>query len=180
MEFLDHLPAYAAIGVAYVLEVRNTISPDVAAQHGLTIVYSDRSFDILQVSGAAAYWQTADGAQCTIGRQDVTHSDVDRATGGSLVRLEQYMPGWEAVVNRSRVPVQRSGELFQKVRLPAGRSRVVFTFAPPHVGLAWALCFLGLAMALSAAALGRSNGQADRAEMPQRATVPRRVETAGQ
>jgi hypothetical protein len=158
VEFVDHLASYAAIGVTYVLEVPNAIPPDRAVQHGLKRVWADDFFEILQVPEPAAYWHTGDGARCTIGRQDVTHADVDCATGGTLVRLEQYMPGWEAVVNGSRVPVQRSGDLFQEVQLRAGHNRVVFTFAPPYVGVAWALCFLGIALAVAAAVVGRTAG----------------------
>ncbi|MEA2502006.1 MAG: hypothetical protein QOD01_2117 [Actinomycetota bacterium] len=158
VEFVDHLAGYAAVGVTYVLEVPNAIPPDRAAQHGLKRVWADDFFEILQVPEPAAYWHMAAGATCTIGRQDVTRADVDCATGGTLVRLEQYMPGWEAVVNGSRVPVQRSGDLFQEVQLRAGHNRVVFTFAPPHIGVAWALCFLGIALAVGAAVVGRTAG----------------------
>src|SRR2546427_671894 len=84
--------------LTYVLEVRSTIPPETAAQHGLTRVYSDDIFEILQLPDPAAYWHTGDGARCTIGPQDATHADLDCAAGGSLVRLEQYMPGWTAVV----------------------------------------------------------------------------------
>ena len=154
-EFVDHLAGYAAIGVTYVLEVRSTIPPETAAQHGLTRVYSDDIFEILQLPDPAAYWHTGDGARCTIGPQDATHADVDCAVGGSLVRLEQYMPGWTAVVNGRGVPVQRADPIFQKIPLQAGHNRIVFTFAPPHIGVAWAVCLVGLVVAVSAGVVSR-------------------------
>jgi len=58
-------------------------------------------------------------------------------------------------VNDRAVPVQRSDPIFQKIPLQAGHNRIVFTFAPPHIGIAWALCFAGLVVALSAGALSR-------------------------
>jgi hypothetical protein len=154
-EFVAHLAGYAAIGVTYVLAPRNAIPAEAAAQHGLQRVYSDDFFEILQLPDPAAYWHTGDGAQCTIGAQDATHADVDCAVGGSLVRLEQYMPGWTAVVNGRGVPVQRTDAIFQKIPLQAGHNRIVFTFAPPHIGIAWAVCLVGLVVAVSAGAVSR-------------------------
>ena len=158
LEFVDHLDGYAAIGVTYVLAVRNAIPADAAARHGLKRVYSDDFFEILQLPDPAPYWHTADGARCTIVHQTVPQADVDCAVGGSLVRLEQYLPGWTAVVNDHAVPVQRSDAIFQKVPLQAGHNRIVFTFAPPHIGIAWALCLLALVVAVWAGVLSRRGG----------------------
>jgi hypothetical protein len=151
VEFVDHLADYAAIGVTYVLEVRNAIPPARAAEHGLKRVWADDFFEILQLPEPAAYWHTGDGAQCTIGHQDVTHADADCAVGGSLIRLEQYMPGWKAVVNGHDVPVQKTDAIFQKIPLEVGHSRIVFTFAPPYIAGAWALSLVALVVAVWAA-----------------------------
>lgn len=155
VEFIDHLAGYSAIGVTYVLATRNAIPPEAAAQHGLKRVYSDDLFEVLQLPDPAPYWHTADGARCTIVHQTVTQADVDCAGGGSLVRLEQYMPGWTATVDEQVVPVQRSDAIFQKIPLQPGHHRIVFTFAPPHIGIAWALCFVGLVVAVSGGVLSR-------------------------
>jgi uncharacterized membrane protein YfhO len=65
------------------------------------------------------------------------------------------MPGWTAVVNGRAVPVQRSEAIFQEIPVQAGHNRVVFTFAPPHIGIAWALCLVGVVVAVSAWVLSR-------------------------
>jgi hypothetical protein len=152
---IAHLDAYRAIGVRYVLEAGEQIPPETASRLGMTNVYSDELFEILELPQPGAFWQTGDGAECTVGTHDVSRAEVDCTTGGSLIRLEQYMPGWWAVVNGGAVRVQKSGDLFQKVPLQPGHNSVVFTFAPPHIAIAWALCFLALAVAVPAAVISR-------------------------
>lgn len=154
-EFVDRLASYAAVGVIYVLEDRGRIPPDVVATHGLTSVYVDPLFEILQLPQPAPYWHAGDGAHCLIGKEDVTHVEVSCGAGGSLIRLEQYMPGWAAVVNGHPVPVRQSGDLFQKIPLPAGKSRIVFTYTPPYIDTAWGLCLLALVVAVGSAVIAR-------------------------
>ena len=147
-EFISHLSAFAGLGVGYVVEYRNQIPPQTAAANGLVAVYEDPAIDVLKVPGAASYYEAEDGAQCTFGRQDLTHADLQCSGGGTLVRREQFMSGWRATVNGRRVVIGKADPLFQKVPLTPGRNRVVFTFSPPYAGIAWVLC--GLAVVVMA------------------------------
>ncbi len=79
---------------------------------------------------------------------------VDAAQDGTLVFREQFAAGWTATVDGAPVAVERHGLAFQKIRVPAGKHAVQFTYRSP--ALLWgALVSLGCAIALLFAA-GRS------------------------
>lgn len=69
--------------------------------------------------------------------------------GGWLVLTDAYFPGWQAEINGQAAPVYRADVMFRTVRLPAGESRVVFTFTPTG----WPWIFLPGAAAWLAAAV---------------------------
>jgi hypothetical protein len=69
--------------------------------------------------------------------------------GGWLVLTDAYFPGWQAEINDQAAPVYRADVMFRAVRLPAGDSRVVFTFTPTG----WPWIFLPGAAAWLAAVL---------------------------
>jgi hypothetical protein len=50
-----------------------------------------------------------------------------------LVLTDRHYPGWVATVNGRRVPIYRAAGYLRAVAVPAGRSEVVFRFAPRSV-----------------------------------------------
>ncbi len=53
---------------------------------------------------------------------------VRSGSGGRFVLIEQYFPGWTATIDGAAVPIERWGEAFQSVQVPAGEHRVQFLF----------------------------------------------------
>jgi uncharacterized membrane protein YfhO len=85
---------------------------------------------------------------------DCTRADV-------LVRRELYFPGWEATLGGRPVDIAEHGQLFQSIALPAGRSQVRFSYAPPHIGWAWLAAAAGL-LAFAVPGLRRARRSAPR------------------
>ncbi len=90
-------------------------------------------------------------ANATIETYTPTHVEITANTdaGGWLVLADAYFPGWQAEINGQAAPVYRADVMFRTVRLPAGESRVVFTFTPTG----WPWIFLPGAAAWLVAAL---------------------------
>ncbi len=55
---------------------------------------------------------------------------VDHGPAGYLVLADVWYPGWTCTVARQERPIYRANFLFRAVEVPAGKCRVVFTFAP--------------------------------------------------
>ncbi|HEY5198086.1 MAG TPA: YfhO family protein [Solirubrobacteraceae bacterium] len=82
---------------------------------------------------------------------DEVKLSVGSPTGGYLVLLDSYYPGWQATVDGHRVPIQAANEAFRGVRVPPGDHQVDFRYRPTSVlagGLAslagWLIVLLGL------------------------------------
>ncbi|MDA8019466.1 MAG: hypothetical protein MPN21_18645 [Thermoanaerobaculia bacterium] len=61
--------------------------------------------------------------------------DVSTEKDALLVRASRFDPRWVARLDGERVPVLRADTLFQAVAIPAGQSRLEFSFEPPLTGL---------------------------------------------
>lgn len=107
-------------------------------------VYDGGAMRIDEVPGTASY---AVAPGCVLEPRGRDHMTAACASPSHLTRLELDYPGWQASLNGRAVPIVRTGEIFQSVMLPAGRSVVRFVYRPPGEGLAWSLSGLGLAAA---------------------------------
>ncbi len=147
--------AFAAIGTRYVVESADGTdvlghpfpapgSP--AWPAGPRLVYRDGFAEIWELPSAAPLFSARAGGPGATGHAvtcTVRWSTPDAAVArcphpATLVRREQFMPGWTAEVDGTAVAIRPAGPggLFQSVELPAGTSRITFTFLPPHETLA--------------------------------------------
>jgi hypothetical protein len=69
-------------------------------------------------------------AEITAWRPDRVEIAVDARVSTVLTLHEPWYPGWEVEVNGERKPLLRADILFRGVEVPAGTSRVVFTYRP--------------------------------------------------
>lgn len=70
--------------------------------------------------------------------------EVQAPARGYLLLADTYFPGWRARVNDEDVPILRGNYMFRLVEVPAGSSRVVFTYRPRSVVIGACISLLGL------------------------------------
>ncbi len=150
-EFLTHFAAYEATGVKYVIQPHGA-PPLTVGGAALPVVFSDPLADIVELPRATPF-QHAVGGGCTVVTSALDRAVVDCRSPGTLVRLEQYMPGWSATDASRAVTVSPYRSVFQQVPLHAGRNDVSFSFAPPYTPLAVAAATVGLAVLAGGIAL---------------------------
>jgi hypothetical protein len=145
-EIAAHITNYEALGVAYLLAPRKTLTPALSGV-GLTPVAHDANTVLYRLSNPAAFYTTA-LSTCTLTQATVDHVEVNCPDATTLTRRELSMSGWRAHVNGTVVPIVSPDGLTQTISLPAGISKVSFDFLPPHEGAAVAVAGVGfLAMA---------------------------------
>ena len=140
---LSNLAAFEAAGTRYVL-VEAAADPfaDRAASP-LHQVFRSPTSRVYELPAPRPYYTASPGA-CRLTVGDREHVQADCASPALLCRLEADDPGWHATVNGTAVPMTTTGDIFQQVALPAGTSRVVFSYAPPYSPLIWSLFAIGL------------------------------------
>lgn len=154
-EFVNRLSAYETVGVKYLVESPGTIPPGDMARLGLTSAYRDPLVQILELPSPQPYFHVAGGAVCTIEHATLDSASVGCSAGGTLIRLEQYLPGWQARANGHAVDIHKAGDIFQAIPVRAGQNSVSFTYSPPYIDLAWAVCLLAIGGIALAAGAGR-------------------------
>ena len=88
----------------------------------------------------------------TYGRNSATLI-IDAPRPGLLYASESFFDGWRATLNGTAAPILPANYAFRAVAVPAGRSRVVFTYWPP--GLTVGLWLSGLSAVIAGLALAR-------------------------
>jgi hypothetical protein len=131
---LKNLPNYLAIGTQYLLTPVNAPMPGETKNMGVKEVFADSNMRIYELGKSRPYF---DAPACSLNA--VTRAEVraDCMQSTTLTRLELYMPGWRAYVNGHETEIAQVDELFQQLKVPAGRSSIQFTFQPPHIR--WAI-----------------------------------------
>ncbi|GAA4175527.1 hypothetical protein [Gryllotalpicola koreensis] len=133
-QFLDNLANFESIGVSYVVEPRGLITDAERAKHGLTLAYEDASTQVLRMPAPQSYFVASPG--CRVSAHGKDAATVDCASAGSLLRLEQYLPGWHVTVDGRPVHVAADG-LFQRIVVSAGRHDVAYRFWPAYLTAAF-------------------------------------------
>ena len=151
-EFAAHLPAYEAIGVRYLVAPSRTALPTGLR---LSVAYHDGWATIYQLPHPAPLYSASAGCRVT---GETQFSAVVQCDGdGTLVRREQYLPGWTASDGSRRLAIRHSGPLFQAVDLHAGRNRVAFRYEPPYTTPATVAAVAAL-LVIAGAPLSRATG----------------------
>jgi len=146
-----HLPAFAAIGVKYVL-ARPGHDPFAGAAAAPPLVFADDVAEVYELPDPAPYFAVA-GAHCLLMPDGREHVLADCPGLATLRRLELFYPGWTASIGGAPAEIAPDGDIFQSVALPAGRSDLKFRYAPP--GLPWALAAFAVGAAVLLAGLRR-------------------------
>lgn len=142
-EFGRNLREYENAGVKYLVADHTQVGKDFAAQHGLRTVFSDSQVDILQLPNPKSYFETSPA--CALDYQSRDTLVAHCARNATLLRREQYMPGWTATVNGAARKISPEQGVFQNLSLPAGTSTVKFIYEPPFMSLGYLALALGLA-----------------------------------
>jgi len=98
----------------------------------IQLVYSQPDMSIYELPGAKPYFEVS-GGPCLLQSVSRVQADIDCQGPAILLRREAFYPGWQASINGSRVPLTRSSEIFQQVRLIEGKQQVVFSYYPSHL-----------------------------------------------
>jgi hypothetical protein len=160
-ELTDHLAAYEAAGVTFVVtpasgvDVTGSPWPPAGLTPAPRRVYADSVADVWRLPSPTPFFSTA-GAPCGIRPEGFAVVTVTCSGPAVLRRLELPMPGWHAQVGSSNAPIRSSGP-FQSVAVHSGTTRVEFSFTPPYGNAALVAALVGMAYVLSTFAFGRGH-----------------------
>ncbi|MFT8671179.1 MAG: hypothetical protein ABF802_07925 [Acetobacter orientalis] len=143
-----NVDAYRKAGVRFVLVPTGLLdSPGfasfkhyIATDHGVREAFGNSVMRIFELPDPTPY-AAAPGCVLTPSSRDLM--DVDCTRPSQLIRLEMYMEGWHASVDGNPMPISRTGEIFQQIPVPQGRSVVTFRFVPPHIQWAFVAFIVG-------------------------------------
>lgn len=136
-------PPTAASPARFALTLRYLGAPGESAAPA----YADRLLAIYPVPDPAPL---ASASGCTVVQRSPQRFDTDCPKPATLVYRELDLPGWRASVNGHPVRTRRLPPLVQQVAIPAGRSRVSFSYTPPHMPEALLLAGLAVLVLLGA------------------------------
>jgi hypothetical protein len=150
-ELWQHLSEYEALGVKYVVvdssgtDATRVPWPPANGSSTVTMVYRDSVARVYELPAPAPFFSTL-GGKCALTSTDwdTAHVNCDRSV--LLVRRELPMPGWTATVAGKGTQVRTTDQVFQEITLPKGNYGVSFSYAPPHIDLAFALSLVGIAI----------------------------------
>ena len=146
---VDRLPDYEAIDVRYVV-VPTDLYPfgrGPRFKDGVATVYRDPQIAIYALPHPVAYFRTK-GSHCHLAPANRELVTVRCAGPATLVRSGLALPGWSATINGHTVPITQVDGGLTSVRLPAGTSKVSFTYLPPHEDIAILVFALGVLSAI--------------------------------
>ena len=146
-ELIANLGAYEAISVKYVIVPNGLPLPTSSAISSWPVVFHDRWDSILEMPAPVPLFHTP-GSVCALSKETNASATISCNHSTTLVREELFMPGWSATIDGRRTAVVKSGGLVQSIRVPRGRSLVVFHYQPPDTDLALCGFLVGLILLL--------------------------------
>ena len=132
----DNPPAFSGA------DVEDDQAPELLLKDdNIRFVHASRSMRVYELSGTRPYF-SADGCVLTLASRDSVEASC--AAASQLLRLEVAMRGWSVQVNGAPTVLREAEDTFQEVALPAGLSRVEFSYEPALFRPALALAGLAL------------------------------------
>jgi hypothetical protein len=167
--FTANPDAIRFLGVSHVVtQAGSEVGEPLRSQ--LTLVHRDSVADVYELDDPKPYFDVG-RSSCRVtsrGRNEVV---VDCDARARLVRREVYFPDWEVTIDGRSSEIEPARALFQAVDVPAGRSVVRFSYAPPRWTLtivAFAVGVLWVIVALVLRAFGVDVPQLARSALRQR------------
>jgi hypothetical protein len=167
-ELVQNLAAFEALDVRYVVvPTGNSIfgaGPTFA--DGVSRVYMDGFATIYSLPDATSFFSVS-GAACGLQPAGWAEVTATCASPTTLVRSELDLPGWTADINGRPVQIESIAHGLESVQLPAGTSRVTFSYTPVHLDIGLGLFALGAVTAVGVPLWGRrrQRGQKHLAEV---------------
>ncbi|HSX42987.1 MAG TPA: YfhO family protein [Candidatus Saccharimonadales bacterium] len=143
--FLKNMANYEAIGVKYVITFPELFTKAQVQSHNLKLVFHSQVSEIYLLPNPKPFVSTIAGA-CTTRTSGFDAVIAHCSKASTLLRLEQYFPGWTATVDGKPTTIGKYQGLMQTVAVPAGKHTVQFHFEPPHVKLTYLVVALTLAV----------------------------------
>lgn len=145
-EFYKNIENFKSVGVKYLVsEIQGdfAVSREQAAKRGMNIVYSNdiNNTIIYEMPNYSSYFN-ADNCKLKVISQDEVEADCSSAS--KLSRLELFFDGWNANINEQKVEIAKDGEIFQSVKLPAGKSKIKFVFWPKWLTISFVIFLVTL------------------------------------
>jgi hypothetical protein len=134
--FQRRLTAFEHVGVRYVLTAPGASTPWTLSKPK----YQDRSMAIYELPNPTPYFRAP---KCRVIPESRESATTTCAAPSILCRLELNAPGWAADSDGHVSRPDDCDEIFQAVRVPAGRSHVRFRFEPPYEPAALTACAAG-------------------------------------
>lgn len=142
-EFVRNQNNFRYVGVKYLVTTHMQLSVADIKEANLTQVLSSKGVDIYSVADPENYFSLP--SHCSImGKESRDQLVVKCSAPAKLIRKELWIRGWTAKVNGITKPIAIENNLFQKVELKQGISKIKFNYAPPFMLFGWLAFVCGL------------------------------------
>lgn len=140
---------FQAASAEYIVMRRGVATASSGAKYGLSRVFRDARFEIWRDPKAAPYYSTS-GAKCSVRKQSFSGVTLNCPAPATLLRRSLSTPDWTVTINgKDRAVADSPGRLFQSVPVPAGVSKVSYSYVPQHFKEASALSLATVALMLA-------------------------------
>jgi hypothetical protein len=112
--FLDNMPNYEAIGVKYVITFPKLFSAEQVQANKLKLVFHDEISEIYQLPNPKPFVSVLNGT-CAASAAGLDAITTNCAKPSTVLRLEQFFPGWSATVDGKPARIGQYKGLFQTV-----------------------------------------------------------------
>jgi hypothetical protein len=155
-ELTEDLADFEAVDVRYVVVRRKNelFGAGPIYADGVRRVYAD-GFAAIYSLPHPRFFFSVNGAPCRLHADGSTEVAAICVHPATLVRSELDLPGWSASVNGRPVQIEPVDSGLESVKIPAGDSRVTFSYTPAHLDLGLGLFGVGAVTAVGVPVWGR-------------------------